>query len=97
MIDTLAEGVSMLDGTLQVTYPVYPEPQAPPGDDYFLTCKYQNDLSRTPRLFRLMISTQFKPDLGLSQAVYSQCSDAKMCSCAHRELIYGEEWFENTS
>ena len=52
MIDILAEGVPMLDAkTLPVTYP----DDAPPGSDYYLSCKYQIDLSGTPRLFRLMI------------------------------------------
>jgi hypothetical protein len=52
MIDILAEGVPMRDlATLPVTYP----DDAPPGNDYYLSCKYQIDLSGAPCLFRLMI------------------------------------------
>jgi hypothetical protein len=50
MIDLLAKGVALLDGTLLVTYPA-----APPSNDYYLSCEYQSDLSGTLRLFRLMI------------------------------------------
>ena len=49
MIDLLAEGVPVRDGILSVTYPA-----APPSNDYYLSCKYQSDLSGTPRLSLLM-------------------------------------------
>ena len=50
IVDLLAEGVTLLNGILPVTYPA-----APPSNDYYLSCKYQFYLSGTPRLFRLMI------------------------------------------
>jgi hypothetical protein len=30
-------------------------PRVAPGSGYYLQCKYQSDLSRTPRLFHLML------------------------------------------
>jgi hypothetical protein len=51
MIDLLAEGVSLRYGKYLVTYPA----AAIPSNDYYLSCKYQSDLSGTPRLSLLMI------------------------------------------
>jgi hypothetical protein len=33
----------------------YDKVNTPPADDYFIACKYQSDLSKTPRSFHLML------------------------------------------
>ncbi|KAF8465613.1 hypothetical protein DFH94DRAFT_782986 [Russula ochroleuca] len=61
-IDTLATGVPLVNSTKVfgssggITFPS----EAIPGSNYFIDCKYQNNLSRIPCLFVLCHLTQWK-------------------------------------
>jgi hypothetical protein len=52
MIDLLVEGVPILDYQYWINYPDAP---ATNTYSYNISRKYQSDLSRTPRSFRLML------------------------------------------
>jgi hypothetical protein len=66
MIDTLATGVPLVNSTNVfgssgvITFP----PGAIPGSNYFIDCKYQNNLSRIPCLFCLMLDAVESKDIG---------------------------------
>ena len=55
MIDSLSEGVPILNDSASVKYPAAPPSTGDSGISYYISCKYQSDLIRTPRLFLLML------------------------------------------